>query len=85
MIYKHDYQRIAFDTDRMMIATIIATTGLLVFISNGKKNIVLNVYKRKLTKVKSTFIFMSVSLSVKKKSGRPGTKCVKQTLNICLL
>ena len=50
-----------------MIITITATTNLRVSISNGQRNIVLNVCRQKQIMAESMFILTSVSLSVKKK------------------
>ncbi len=59
-----------------MIITITATTNLRVSISNGQRNIVLNVCRQKQIRAESMFILMSVSLNAKKKSGKSGIKCV---------
>ena len=76
-----------FNDDRdgnWTIITITATTNLRVSISNGQRNIVLSVYRQKQIMAESTFILMSVSLSVKKKNGKSGTKCVILILNMYL-
>ena len=76
-----------FNDDRdgnWTIITITATTNLRVSISNGQRNIVLNVYRQKQIMAESTFILTSVSLSVKKKSGKSGIKCVLLILNMHL-
>ena len=76
-----------FNDDRdgnWTIITITATTNLRVSISNGQSNIVLSVYRQKQIMAESTFILMSVSLSVKKKNGKSGTKCVILILNMYL-
>lgn len=64
--------------------TITATTNLRVSISNGQRNIVLNVCRQKQIRAESMFILTSVSLSVKKKSGKSGIKCVLLILNMHL-
>ncbi len=64
--------------------TITATTNLRVSISNGQRNIVLNVCRQKQIRAESMFILTSVSLSVKKKNGKSGTKCVILILNMHL-
>lgn len=76
-----------FNDDRdgnWTIITITATTNLRVSISNGQRNIVLSVYRQKQIMAESTFILTSVSLSVKKKSGKSGIKCVLLILNMHL-
>ena len=53
-------------------------------ISNGQRNIVLNVCRQKQIRAESMFILTSLSLSVKKKSGKSGIKCVLLILNMHL-
>ena len=90
MIYKHDYQRMALDTDRMMITQCgndyhdYSNNKLACIYSSGQRNIVLIVCRQKQIRAESMFILTSVSLSVKKKNGKSGTKCVIPILNMHL-
>lgn len=82
MLFENMWQRIALDTDRMMITQCgndyhdYSDNRLPVSISNGRRSIVLNACRLKQTRVEFTSTFTSVSLNVNRKSGRSGTKCV---------
>ena len=78
MIYKHDYQRMALDTDRMMI------TQCGNDYHDYSNNKLACIYRQKQIMAESMFILTSVSLSVKKKSGKSGIKCVLLILNMHL-
>ena len=87
MIYKHDYQRMALDTDRMMITQCgndyhdYSNNKLAcIYIKWAEEHCP----ERLQIRAESMSILTSVSLSVKKKSGRSGIKCVILTVNMHL-
>ena len=90
MIYKHDYQRMALDTDRMMITHCdndyhdYSNNKLACIYIKWAEEHCPERLQAETVMAESMFILTSVSLSVKKKSGKSGIKCVLLILNMHL-
>lgn len=88
MLFENMWQRIALDTDRMMIMQCgndyhdYSNYKLAcIYVKWAEERIVLNVYSRKLTRAESTFTFTNVSPSANRRNGKYRTKCVIPTLS----
>ena len=90
MIYKHDYQRMALDTDRMMITQCgsdyhdYSDDKLACIYIKWAEEHCPERLQEETDRAESMFILTSGSLNAKKKNGKSGTKCVILILNMYL-